>query len=177
MKMTRRLLNMAVAVCLCCTMIAPAMAAKGDLPQLPYAGKREQIKLTAQQAAAYAQQIRITQERAKKEWNENGYSDTYSVRATLVGTGENTLLWIANYGVTPGREVEWPGELEEGGSCVTVDFEEIWEWDGVKTVAFTPLQASGAHAVLRSDGMEAFSVYLGTDVDGDAWDAFYRHSP
>lgn len=154
---------------LCLALTVPAWAADGGA--LPCAGAP--ARLTREQAAAYARRIRETKQRAQKEWNENSSADSYLVCATLVGAGEETLLWLADYELTVGVEPEWPGELAYRGGCLRIAFEELWQWDGSQVVPFAPMNAVGAHFALREGGVEAFSVYLGTDVDGDAWDAFY----
>ena len=180
MKRMKRVFSMMLAACLCLALALPAAAAGGDLSQLPCAGDRGRLRLSREQAAAYAQQLYTALERAKKEWNENGFADTYLVCATLVATDSDALLWIADYELYPGGDGdydEWfPGQLEFRGSRAMIAFEELWQWDGKKAVAFEPMKATGTHFALREGGIEAFTIYLGTDVDGDAWDAYYPYS-
>ncbi|MBE6908599.1 MAG: S-layer homology domain-containing protein [Ruminococcaceae bacterium] len=175
MKKLKRILSLALALCLCCSF---AFAAAGT-SQLPNVGEAS-LNLTAQQAEAFAQKLRDADKRAGKVWATD-YEDWdelegYVVCGTLIGTGDSAMLWIADYLINVSREAEWPGEIALGSGCISIAFEELWQWDGSKAVGFAPVNTCGGHVALREVGVEAFSVYGGTDVDGDEWDAFYPFS-
>ena len=125
--------------------------------------------MSSKQAKAYSQAISNA---VNKLQSLDDYGDRNEVYATLLKEDERTILWLA--GVTISNEQpEWPGDIAFGQGSMYIRFEEIWEWDGFNTVEFSVLSKYRANANLRNEGLEVFTYYKGTDVDGEEWSALY----
>lgn len=139
---------------------------------LPTKGYAAAPAISASQAAAYAQVIQNATRRLTEEFgpydSEYEEPDLYVTTFSVEG---NTLLWVCGICVE-NREAEWPLDIQFGNGCFHVIFEEIWEWNGEQAVRF-PIMSYDSYANLRANGLEVYTCYGGTDVDGEAWDAFY----
>lgn len=102
--------------------------------------------------------------------NVNG--DRKEVYATLVEKDERIILWLAGVAIR-NEQPEWPTDIAFGQGCMTIIFEEMWEWDGSNAVEFDVLSEYGASANLWNEGLEVFTYYGGTDVDGEEWSALF----
>lgn len=102
--------------------------------------------------------------------NVNG--DRKEVYATLVEKDERIILWLAGVAIR-NEQPEWPADIAFGQGCMTIIFEEMWEWDGSNAVEFDVLSEYGASANLWNEGLEVFTYYGGTDVDGEEWSALF----
>lgn len=100
------------------------------------------------------------------------YGGRKEVYATLVNVDEEILLWLAGV-VIRSEQPEWPEDIAFGQGSMVIMFEEIWEWNGTDAVKFNVLSEYGANANLWNEGLEVFTYYKGTDVDGEAWSALY----
>lgn len=141
------------------------------LASCPYIGDRSQWKMSAEQAEAYAQVIRNAALRVENGewWGDEADKDIYTTLADVDG---NTILWICGIAIYD-REAEWPDDIAFGHRSFNIMFEEVWEWDGNQAFEFTPVSEFNANVKLRSNGLDIFINYAGTDVDGEAWDALY----
>lgn len=125
--------------------------------------------MSAEQAEAYAKTIEDAVKRFDKV---ELYGDERAVYATLFDVGGNTALWIAGACIMD-DEPFWHCAFEYGGKYVDIIHEEIWQWDGSNAVEFDIVSSYEASVNLWEDGIEVFTFYRGTDVDGEAWSAFY----
>lgn len=150
------------------------LAAMELLADCPYTGDRSQWRIPAEQAGAYARVIQNAMTRCDTDefWFDAMDREVY---AALVDIDGNTLLWITAVAI----ENDWYGPntipCEDDDLCMYIMFEEVWEWDGARAVQFSPA-SDRAHFKLRPNGLEAFTHYGGTDVDGNEWDALYPFS-
>lgn len=159
---------------ICCFLFAltpgKVMASNTQIMQMQ---NWNQWNLEPAQANAYANAIEKAITRNAK-FNLNNQEVTRSVYATLFNIDNKILLWIAGISME-NREREWPLEIAYGTNrCFEINFEEVWEWNGTQAVKFAPLSDYDAvYANLRPEGLEIFTNYGGTDVDGEAFDALY----
>ena len=146
---------------------------KSDTPgNAPYLGDLSQWTMSDAQANAYAGVLEDALDRFNSD-SRYDYTDGRSVFATFIDADGRTLLWLA--GVTfSNYEGFMPKDIAFGSGSMRIAFEEIWEWDGKKAVPMDILQGSTlTHANYYPQGFEIFTYYGGTDVDGEAWRAFY----
>lgn len=159
----------AVCLAMALTLVPVAGAEEDALADCPYIGDRSQWELSPEQAGAYAAVIDSSIEEFKTAdvpWGEK------AVYATLVDVDGSTLLWIANVTISD-YEPDLPGDFPIGNQTLNVITEEIWEFDGKKAVELEIVSKYGSNVNLWADGLEIYTYYKGTDVDGQAWSAFF----
>ena len=126
--------------------------------------------MSKEQAQAYAAIIENAERTLQNKVNYGNYERRLYV--TLFDVGGNTVLWLAGADVS----VEWPyssTSFSYNGYYYDFIYEEIWQWDGFSAVELEMVSQYDANVNLWPDGIEVFTCYRGTDVDGDAWSAFY----
>lgn len=176
----KKTISILLACCLVFSLTLNAFAAGSNasdlLKQLPYTGDKNLWKLPEEQAEAYAEVIQNAVTRAatyKNEW----YADGTDVYVTFFDVDGNTCLWICGLCIY-NEPARFPLDVSIGNNKhFNISFEEVWQWDGLKVAPLSIVSDyNRTYVNLWQDGLEVFTEYGGTDVDGADWNAMYPFS-
>lgn len=183
MKQPQKIVSITMALLILLLIFSVSAAAKSPSPldNIPYIGEGTP-QLSPAQAHAYARVIREFSKdlnapilrNSSDEQTEITFCEAY---AALVDTGGNTLLWLAKVNRHE-RESGFPGAYAVADCEYTQIYplyEEIWEWDGQRTVKHILLgdYREEVRATLFDGGLMFYTVYGGTDVGGTCWSAYF----
>lgn len=142
----------------------------GNNVSVPEAWASAIENLSRSQAEAYAGIIREAEERIFAENESNEWER--KLYATLFEVGDSTVLWLAGAEIYD-YEPFWHSAFSYNGQYLDFVYEEIWQWNGTSAVELEIVSRYGANVNLWPEGIEVYTFYRGTDVDGEAWSAFY----